>query len=164
MVEGLLYKRCYSVSDDEVQLRCCVPREGLGAMELPGYGKVKLNMRERLLLEYHNSPVGGHLGREKTIGRIEADYWWPGLATDVKQWCKRCVQCQKAKGVSKKTAWTRTEVFSRPFRVLQFDTIGPLRSKGDVTGAEYVLTVIDCFSRFSYFFNLFTTIIPTIYC
>ena len=66
IVEGLLYRRVYSVSDDEVQLRCCVPAEGLGAMEFPGYGKIKLNMRERLLLEYHNSPLGGHLGREKT--------------------------------------------------------------------------------------------------
>ena len=123
-------------------------------MEFPGYGKVKLNMRERLLLEYHNSPLGGHLGREKTIEKLEADYWWPGLAADVKTWCKRCSACQKAKGQSKKTAWTRTEVYSRPFRVLQFDTIGKMNKAGEVTGAQYVLTVVDCFSRFSWLIPL----------
>ena len=111
-------------------------------------------MRERLLLEYHNSPLGGHLGREKTIEKLEADYWWPGLAADVKTWCKRCSACQKAKGQSKKTAWTRTEVYSRPFRVLQFDTIGKMNKAGEVTGAQYVLTVVDCFSRFSWLIPL----------
>ena len=48
------------------------------------------------------------------------------------------------------TAWSRTEFYDRPFRVLQFDIV--LCSEyggegGNRTGAKYILTVICCFSR-----------------
>ena len=50
------------------------------------------------------------------------------------------------------SAWTRTELYSRPFRVLQFDTV-TCRSQ-DGQGAKYILTVIDCFSRWPWLIPL----------
>ena len=77
---------------------------------------------------------------------IERDFWWPGMREDVRRWCKSCQHClgERAShsGVS---AWTRTELFSRPFRVLQYDTVTCRQCRDD--GARYILTVIDCFSR-----------------
>ena len=38
-------------------------------------------------------------------------------------------------------------LYERPFRVLQFDTVTTAKNPGKLTGARYILTVIDCFSR-----------------
>ncbi|KAF1326562.1 reverse transcriptase, partial [Globisporangium splendens] len=58
---GLLY---YAVEDGDTA-RVVVPNdEGL---------------RHRLLYEYHDSPSGGHLGREKTFLSLSRDYYWPHM-------------------------------------------------------------------------------------
>ncbi|KAF1324782.1 reverse transcriptase, partial [Globisporangium splendens] len=36
-------------------------------------------LRHRLLYEYHDSPSGGHLGREKTFLSLSRDYYWPHM-------------------------------------------------------------------------------------
>ena len=107
-----------------------------------------MGYRERLLLEYHNGPLGGHPGRERTCELLEKDWWWPHMFEDVRRWCARCQDCASESGLTGASAWTRTEFFNRPFRALQFDTI-TCRDKlvGDGEGTPYVLTVICCFSR-----------------
>ena len=76
---------------------------------------------------------------------LERDVWWPGMYEDVRRWCKSREQCLAERGTSGVSAWTRTELYSRPFRVLQFDTVSC--AAGVETGAKYVLTCICCFSR-----------------
>ncbi|KAG3121896.1 hypothetical protein PI126_g24372 [Phytophthora idaei] len=34
------------------------------------------NLKYRILYEVHDTPVGGHLGREKTNGSVGTMYWW----------------------------------------------------------------------------------------
>ena len=55
-----------------------------------------------------------------------------------------CQVCRSERGHSGTSAWTRTEFYSRPFRVLQFDTI---TCNGDEGGSRYVLTCVCVFSR-----------------
>ena len=89
--------------------------------------------------------MGGHLGRDRTLERLEREVWWKGMYEDVRRWCSACEQCQSERGTSGVSAWTRTELFPRPSRALQFDTVS-CNSDG-ATGAKYVLTAICCFSR-----------------
>ncbi|GMF63288.1 unnamed protein product [Phytophthora fragariaefolia] len=37
------------------------------------------NLKYRILYEAHDTPVGGHLGREKTYSSVSLHYWWPNL-------------------------------------------------------------------------------------
>ncbi|GMF53753.1 unnamed protein product [Phytophthora fragariaefolia] len=37
------------------------------------------DLRARLVHEYHDAPVGGHLGREKTFAAISRDFFWPRI-------------------------------------------------------------------------------------
>ena len=69
------------------------------------------------------------------------------MAEDVRNWCRRCRHCQSERGVPGVSAWTRTELYSRPFRVIQIDTVH-CRDREDAGGARYIPTVIDCFSRY----------------
>ena len=146
VVEGVLYRLVYDAKDGEIQRRCCVPTGRWGMFEFPGRGQKPLGFRERLLLHYHNSDVGGHPGRERTCEMLERDWWWPGMFEDVRRWCARCEVCAMEQGVSGVSTWARTEFYSRPFQVLQFDLIS-CRDPTDPGPAKYVLTVICCFSR-----------------
>jgi hypothetical protein len=145
LVDDVLFKRVYDSIEGEVQLRCCVPDVSASQYEAAGQGQKPLNYRNRLLLEYHNGVLAGHVGRERTMEMLERDFYWAGMREDVRRWCKVCVHCQGERAHSGLSAWTRTELYSRPFRVLQYDTV-TCRKVGE-TGARYVLTVIDCFSR-----------------
>ena len=52
--------------------------------------------RGKVLAMAHNSPVGGHFGRERTLQSIRARIDWPGVVTDVNRVCASCPICQKA--------------------------------------------------------------------
>jgi hypothetical protein len=152
--DGLLYRRVYDEVDHEIQLRLVAPEGTINRFEFPGLGEEALGIREKVLLHYHNSVLGGHLGSDITAERIKKDWHWRGLYADVDKWCSRCDLCKGEKGHTATSGWTRTELYSRPFRVIQFDTIecSKLGDGGAVAAAEHgmkhVLTAICCLSRF----------------
>ena len=86
-MDGVLMRRVYDPFDHEVQLRLVAPTGYIGKFERPGAGPADLGIRERILLEYHNGRLGGHLGVEKTAQRILKDWYWPGVYNEVERWC-----------------------------------------------------------------------------
>ncbi len=151
LVDGVLMRRVYDPLDREVQLRIVAPEGGMASFYPPGQRKKEsLGIRERILLEYHSGKMGGHLGAEKTVLRIEKDWYWPGLYTDVDAWCAHCDLCRGEKGHAALSAWSRTELYSRPFRVIQFDTVECAPADAELQPdheMKYILTAICCFSR-----------------
>ena len=151
IVDGVLMKRVYDPVDHEVQLRLVAPEGSINRLEYPGEGTRPLGIREKILLEYHNGKIGGHLGAEKTARRILQDWYWPGVYDAVDRWCSMCDLCRGEKGPSAVSGWARTELYSRPFRVIQFDTVNctPADKEKDPPphGMQYILTAICCFSR-----------------
>ena len=53
--------------------------------------------REQLFLAYHASLFGGHLGRNRTLTRLSHQFYWSGMADDVKDWLRQCTTCMKRK-------------------------------------------------------------------
>ena len=51
-----------------------------------------------IIQKHHDSPVAGHPGYEKTIELLQHNYWWPRMATLVKDYVARCDTCQRFKG------------------------------------------------------------------
>ena len=90
MFDGVLFRIMRDSVANEVQLRCAVPKAAVGVFEVPGAVQRPLNYRERILLHYHNGPLGGHLGRERTMEIIERDFWRPGMYEDVRRWRRSC--------------------------------------------------------------------------
>ena len=112
-------------------------------MTVPGEAAQReVGFRERLLMEYHNSQVAGHIGRDKCFELLERDVWWPRMYSDVKKWLKGCQTCAEERGSTGVTAWSRTELYEHPFRCLQIDCM-TCRDRS-------VVSVIDCFSRWSW--------------
>ncbi|GMF63097.1 unnamed protein product [Phytophthora fragariaefolia] len=76
---GLLY---YSTGSDDPP-RVVVPHDE--------------ELKYRILYEAHVTPVGGHLGREKTYSSVSLHYWWPNLYKWVGTYVRTCETCQRVK-------------------------------------------------------------------
>jgi transposase InsO family protein len=69
-------------------------------------------------------------------------YVWPGLATDVRTWCRSCQRCAAAKVTSQpKAAVQPIEVPLLRFSHLHVDLVGPLPTSKE--GFTHLFTVID---------------------
>ena len=46
-----------------------------------------------LMEEFHCAPLSGHLGARKVIAALQARFWWPKLAADVRTFIRGCLVC-----------------------------------------------------------------------
>merc|ERR1712121_340650 len=54
-------------------------------------------LRPRILSLAHDKPFGAHMGNRRTRFRLLLAFYWPGVAKDVRNFCKSCSVCQKTK-------------------------------------------------------------------
>jgi hypothetical protein len=54
---------------------------------------VPRSMRDEILLEAHNSLIGGQGGQFKTSERLHNELWWPSMADDIAKHVNGCVTC-----------------------------------------------------------------------
>ncbi|CAN0457144.1 unnamed protein product [Pylaiella littoralis] len=107
----------------------------------------------RKIARVHNSR-SGHFGLEKTLEALrQSDQTWKGIRRHIKQFIKQCPVCQLTddRKIQVKVApFTRAAYL--PMEVLNVDTIGPLPK--DEHGNQFILVVIDCFSRWVELFGI----------
>ena len=60
------------------------------------------SMKEEVLQYGHDSQVGGHLGRDKTLAMLKRRFLWHGMATYVGLYIKTCRECSVGKQQSRK--------------------------------------------------------------
>lgn len=98
-----------------------------------------------ILEAVHDSPLGGHLGVDKTSTRILEKYYWAGYSTDVADFIQTCDVCQRRKTtVPSPRAALQPIPVGRPFEMLAMDFLElPQTPRGN----RYVLVVADYFTR-----------------
>ena len=92
--------------------------------------------------------MGGHFGNKKTLVRLLARLYWPGIIHDASQRCKSCEACQKCVGKinNKKAYMVPLPIIKEPFQRIAMDIVGPLvRSK---SGNKYILVICDYSARY----------------
>ena len=47
-------------------------------------------LRSSVLSEAHDSPIGGHFGAQRTTALAQREFYWKGLAPDVKRYVRGC--------------------------------------------------------------------------
>ena len=105
--------------------------------------------REVILKRAHENAFSAHLGIGKTLNRISRNFFWPKLKKDVVRHCKTCHQCQiagKSNQSIPKAPLVPIPSVGEPFDHIIIDIVGPLPKSS--SGAEYLLTIMDRFSRF----------------
>ncbi|KAF1326177.1 Pol protein, partial [Globisporangium splendens] len=103
-------------------------------------------LRHRLLYEYHGSPSGGHLGREKTFLSLSRDYYWPHMYKWVRKYVRTCEICQRVKPSGSTQAPLRSlAVPSDSWKSVSMDFIFGLPR--DTHGRSGILVFVDRFSK-----------------
>lgn len=52
----------------------------------------------KILIEFHASVSGSHLGVARTIKRVSKHFWWPRMNDIITKFVRKCTICQKVKG------------------------------------------------------------------
>ncbi len=55
------------------------------------------DLRNKILVELHDAPTGGHFGVDKTLEAISRRFFWPSLKHDVRTYVRTCPTCQRTK-------------------------------------------------------------------
>ena len=92
----------------------------------------------------HESIMAGHLPTRRTVDRVTAELYWPGITSDIKRLCRSCNICQRTvpKRQHIRAPLGKLPVIDIPFRRVAVDIMGPLVPITD-KGNHYILTLVD---------------------
>ena len=110
---------------------------------------VPKSYRNEILSMAHSLPLGGHLGVNKTVKKILRYFFWPGLRTDVANFCRTCHTCQMVGKPSIHIPVAPLHpipAFGEPFSKVIIDCVGPLPKTR--RGSQYMLTIMCAATRF----------------
>ena len=99
----------------------------------------------QVLEEAHDN--NRHWGREGTMAKLRGAVYWPGQAADVERYITGCIQCARHRP-AQRSEHLDPAIMSAPFELFGMDFIGPLPRT--TQGNQYILHVIDYFSRYSF--------------
>lgn len=101
--------------------------------------------RENIIRENHDRSM--HFGVDKTVDRIKQRYFWPRLATEVREYIQNCNTCKEVKGASVPIVPLRGDqrITTHPWQIIAMDFIGPLPRTNK--GYQHILVVLDLFSK-----------------
>jgi hypothetical protein len=125
---------------------------------VPNDGKLRMAVISR----YHDDEFAGHFGYARTLELMRRYYYWPGATKEVKEYCKYCLECQKAKP-SRHPPYGHLKslpIPGRPWGTVTMDFITDLPPSLAWNGAVYdsVLVVIDRLTKMAHYIPVRKTI------
>lgn len=101
----------------------------------------------QIIKEFHDCPVGGHQGLNRTVDRIKLYISWSNMEQDVKEYIKHCEICQKQKySLETKQELEITDTQDEPWQKIYLDIVGPMAlTERD---NKYLLTCQDNLSKY----------------
>ena len=95
--------------------------------------------RYTILVETHDKM--GHQGNNRTYSLIKRQYYWEGMAKDVKDYIQRCLACRQEKARVQSYPLHMTEIPDRPFDKIVMDLVTDFTESNK--GNKHILTIID---------------------
>ena len=103
-------------------------------------------MKEEMLQKFHDDISAGHFGFSRTLERISKRFYWPGMAQDVLQYCRACIQCQTRKTIPNKPAGLMMYIqVDQPFEKVGIDLLGPFPVSR--YGNKYIIVAVDYLTK-----------------
>ena len=115
---------------------------------LDGKIVVPLCKKKEILELNHDHKLAGHLGITKTLKRIRDRYFWPSAETDITNYIKNCLICNKRKALNKcnKAPMQPIKVTNKIWHTLAMDIVGPITES--YNGNKYILVVSEYTTRY----------------
>lgn len=137
------------------------PRWTLGPDELLRFeGRIYVpdsdTLRLRVLQNKHDHILAGHPGQNKTYDLVRRDYTWPEMRTFIRDYCKSCTTCMRAKPQRHKPYGTLQQlpIPPRPWNSISMDFIETLPTSG---GFNAVLVIVDRLTKQAIFIPTYNT-------
>ena len=128
--EGVLYRLWETPAGDRSIRQLVLPKD----------------LRAEVLQQLHSSPTAGHLGVNKTLGRVRERFYWVQCSKDVRTFCKNCDMCSSRRGpVRQRRAPLGQYNVGAPMERLAIDVLGPLPITE--AGNKYLLITADYFTK-----------------
>jgi hypothetical protein len=107
-------------------------------------------LKQKVLLELHTSPVGGHSRFLKTYHRVKKDFFWDGLKTDVQRFVAECLVCQQNKVETIKTPGLLQplSIPSQRWEEVSMDFITGLPKS---EGKSVIMVIVDRLTKYTHF-------------
>ena len=107
-------------------------------------------IRSDIIKIYHDTPAnGGHFGRNKTIQKIQARYYWPNMVSDIENHVKSCIPCLQNNHRRQKPPGALKPI--KPpegvWQLLTMDFHGPI-TPTTKQGNKYIISLTDVLSKF----------------
>jgi hypothetical protein len=104
--------------------------------------------KNTIMYEYHDSPVGGQRGMNRTVREIRKRYSWPNMKREIEGYVKKCQSCQmnKTLGPRKKAPMEITTTARGLFEKCAVDIVGTTTETNK--GHKYILTFQDDLTKF----------------
>ncbi|QRW23228.1 Retrotransposable element Tf2 protein [Rhizoctonia solani] len=113
-----------------------------GRIVVPDVG----TLRTDLLCIFHNSPLAGHPGRQRTLELVSRNYYWPGIQADTYWHVDSCKTCQRIRKPKYGPIPPQPlELPSRPWQHVSYDMIVDLPKDGN---SDSILVIVDSFTKY----------------
>ena len=131
--DNILYRIYQQENSDNTTEQVVVPKE----------------LRTQVMGLAHESMMGGYLGVKKTMDKIQASFYWPGIHGDITRYCRLCDVCQKtlSKGRVTRVPLMKMPLIDTPFKRVAVDIVGPIHPITDRHN-RYILTMVDYATRY----------------
>ncbi len=134
MIDGLLhhiFQPTNLSSKHEVKQQIVIPKQ----------------MRQEIMIMYHDSYVTGHYGVDRTFQRLNERVYWDTMYTDVYNYCRSCIICAKRKTPhrTKQLVAGTLPIAAYPWQRISIDVVGPLPTT--IAGNSYIVVINDWFTR-----------------
>lgn len=110
-------------------------------------------LTNRLLKEYHDSPVGSHAGDFKTYQRLASEWYWAGMRKDVTKYVQNCHICQQNK-VSTLSPLGLLQPLPIPEQVWEDISMDFVEGLPKSLGWDTILVVVDQLTKYGHFILL----------
>lgn len=124
---------------------------GLLTRDTKIYVPNNLELRRKILLLAHDSPMAGHLGNHKTAEQILRSYTWIKLGKDVRGYVRACPTCQENKSRTTQPAGESLPLAipKNKWESVSMDFITNLPKTN--TGKNMILTIVDRLTKMAHF-------------
>jgi transposase InsO family protein len=126
-----------------------------GIVYFEGLMYLPQSLRQKYILQYHESPLAGHARPEVVYSRLKDNFYFPHMRQEVFKTIGKCVLCRKAKYERHKPygLLQPNQPPEGPWRTVSMDFIGPLPPSPNIDGVlfEHIMVIVDRLTKYSIF-------------
>lgn len=111
------------------------------------------SLRDEILREFHDSPMGGHAGEKKTYHRAAAELYWVGMRDDIVKYVRNCTVCQQNKTLTSSPAGLLQPI-PLPAQTWDEITMDFIEGLPKSKGWDVIWVVVDRLTKYAHFIPL----------